>query len=266
VARGHIEIIHTNDQAIFDLESVGWSYDSHARKLSQDSETDAISMVLNLPPTYRRWAGTFEHTAELYVLSGYLMIGGVTLGAGAYQLLPGGVMQGEWRSDEGCTVWMKTDGSPRLHPSVGAGEKLPDALDTATMDWIFSPIPGPPCGLLLKPLRVDMETGASTFLSGIVPQYHYPFIEYHRCVEEAFLIRGDIRLGTSGNMEAGSYFYRPPYVSHGPFYSHTGMLGLLSTDGALDNHYIEDPFRTPEQNRADSQHEAPAPNLLTTEN
>ena len=157
---------------------------------------------------------------------------------------------------------MKTDGSPKFHPTGGGGERLPDPLDTARMDWIISPIPGPPCGLLLKPLRVDSNSGASTFLSGIVPQYHYPFIEYHRCVEESFLIRGDIRLGNSGLMTAGSYFYRPAYVSHGPFYSHAGKLGLSSTDGPLDNHYIDDPFRSAEQNFADSQHEAPAPNLL----
>jgi hypothetical protein len=262
MARGHIEIIEAVEQPTLDLVQFGWTCDSTGHLLSRDDESEAVTMLLQLPRGYRRWAGTHEMTCELYILSGHMSIGHVVLGAGAYQLVPGGTMQGEWRADEGCTVWIKTDGSPNFLPAQGEQRPLPAPIDTATQDWILSPIPGPPCGLLLKPLRVDHETGSSTFLSGIVPQYHYPFIEYHRCVEECFLIRGDIRLGTSGLMTAGSYFYRPPYVSHGPFYSHAGMLGLLSTDGALDNHYISDPFRTPEQNMADSAHEAPATNLL----
>ena len=85
-----------------------------------------------------------------------------------------------------------------------------------------------------------------------MPHYDYRMIEYHDCVEEAYLVEGDIRLQNSGNMTKGKYFWRPPYVAHGPFYSKGGMLALIYIDSPLINHFIDDPRRTVEENRAEA--------------
>ena len=53
-------------------------------------------------------------------------------------------------------------------------------------------------------------------------------------------------------MEAGSYFWRPPYVTHGPFYSRSGRVSLTWCSGPLANHFVDDPRRTVEENRAEA--------------
>lgn len=63
---------------------------------------------------------------------------------------------------------------------------------------------------------------------------------------------GDIRLGNSGLMAKGCYFWRPPYIAHGPFFSTAGMLALITVDSPLINHFVDDPWRTIEENRAEA--------------
>jgi hypothetical protein len=126
------------------------------------------------------------------------------------------------------------------------------ALDTERMPWAIARVPGPDPGLLSKTLRHGEQTGERTFLCSCVRRYDYSKLEYHDCVEESFCIEGEIWMGSSGTMRAGSYFWRPPYVTHGPFYSREGMVALFTTDGPLVNHYVDDPRRTPDENRAEA--------------
>jgi hypothetical protein len=114
------------------------------------------------------------------------------------------------------------------------------------------PDPRPPPGLFSKTLRHDDRTGERVFLTACVRRYDHPLSEYHDCGEESFRIAGDMRMGTSGLLTAGSYYWRPPYVTHGPFYSRSGSLSFMTVDGPLVNHHVDDPWRSVERNREEA--------------
>jgi hypothetical protein len=56
-------------------------------------------------------------------------------------------------------------------------------------------------------------------------------------------------VGRRGRMSAGSYFWRPEFVTHGPYRSEVGALCLVRGHGRLLANWIDDPNATPEQNR-----------------
>ena len=80
------------------------------------------------------------------------------------------------------------------------------------------------------------------------PASAHPKIEFHDTVEEMLLVTGDITLGNSGRMHRHSYFWRPPYITHGPFHSETGSIMYLYSDGPLRNFFTDDPQQSMEAN------------------
>jgi hypothetical protein len=253
MARGHVEIVHESDVPEEELPAAGWPRGARLQTLSLDDETGALTGLLSLPAGYRRSRGSFVCASEFFVLAGTLRRGGEIHAVGHYGFVPPAATQEPWVVQEECRLLFMTGGAPDFAPGVGDGDPPGGiSLDTVRLPWARGRVPGPPPGLFSKVLRHDEETGARVFLCGSVPRYDYPLIEYHDCHEEAYQIAGDIRIGTSGLMEAGSYFWRPPYVTHGPFYSRGGMMALMTVDGPLVNHYVEDPGRTAEANRAEA--------------
>ena len=101
----------------------------------------------------------------------------------------------------------------------------------------------------MKVLRTVEETGETVLLESIIPRWDYPVIEYHSCAEELFLVDGDMWLGNSGTMRPGSYLWRPAYYTHGPFYTRSGAVIIAWLESAVDSQYVDDPRRTPDQNR-----------------
>ena len=258
MARAHIEQIHRDDVPVEPLRAEGWPAGLTASTLSRDPVTGDLTAILHLPAGWYRPPGHSPAGIDLYVLSGSLRVGESLRGAGYYEWSPPGSPQPEWRvGDEGAELivfapWARPD----FVAGPGAGEAAAAAgrieIDTTRRDWSHTVIPGPPPGMFIKLLRYVEATGEGLFLASTVPHYDYPKIEYHDCVEEAYMVDGDIRLGNSGNMSQGRYFWRPPYVSHGPFFSVTGMLALIYIDSPLINHFVDDPRRTVEENRAEA--------------
>jgi hypothetical protein len=66
----------------------------------------------------------------------------------------------------------------------------------------------------------------------------------------AHCIEGDVWLGNSGTMRPGSYLWRPPFITHGPFYSGTGCLLFGWVPSTLVNHLPTSALSTPEENEA----------------
>jgi hypothetical protein len=255
MARTHIEQIHRDDVAWAPLPADGWPAGMTAKTLSRDPQTGDLTAILHLPPGWHRPAGHSPGDIDLYVLSGGIQVGESLRGPGYYEWSPAASTQPEWHvGDEGAEVIVF---SPRACPHFTAGHGSGSAegrieIDTTRMDWAATVIPGPPPGMFIKLLRYVEATGEGLFLASTVPHYDYPKIEYHDCVEEAYMVDGDIRLGNSGLMSKGKYFWRPPYVSHGPFFSLEGMLALIYIDSPLINHFVDDPRRTVEENRAEA--------------
>jgi hypothetical protein len=181
-----------------------------------------------------------------------LRIGETVRGAGYYGYSAPGAEQPAWSTESGAELlFFARTGGPEFVAGAGPqAEAVSLECDTGRMDWMVSPVEGPPEGMVLKILRHVEATGEMTALCSTVPQYDYPMLEFHDCIEEIFLIEGDIWLGNSGLMTAGSYLWRPPFITHGPFFSRTGALMLLWVPSTLVNHVPATPESTPEDNVA----------------
>jgi hypothetical protein len=261
--RGHIEIVHTGEITPDEVPGSGWQA-ARVRLLSHDPDNGAMTGAVELPPGYRRVPGRFDVPTEFFIRSGSLRIGDTVREFGYYEYSPSGVTHETWMTRNGCELVFLAHGRPDFLVGLGDGDPTERIqIDTDMIPYSQSKVPGPPAGLLTKTLRHSEETGARVFLCTNVPRFTYPKLEYHDCVEEAFLLVGDIWIGTSGKMTPGSYFWRPPYVTHGPFYSEAGMLALFTTDGPLVNHYVDDPERSVQENRAEAEAEGPPPDYFS---
>lgn len=104
------------------------------------------------------------------------------------------------------------------------------------------PAGAPFAGGCERRLSTDAETGDWTWLAAGVPNRVTPLAEIHLMVEEAFLIRGDVLVGTRGEMGPGIYFWRPGIIEHGPLASRNGTLFFFRTKlGGLDLETVETP-------------------------
>ena len=251
--RGHVELAHAPGIDWAPLPATGWPAGPEARVLSIDPVDGALTCTLRLPAGYRRPLGHLAAATDVFVLSGSFRSGGDVRGLGWYEHRPAGATQQPWTVDEGCELlFAARTGRPDFLPEpgpLGAAAAGVVERDTETEPWTGSPIPGPAPGLVHKELRADPLSGERLWLSGVIPDWDYPKLEWHEVIEEIFCIGGDIHLGNAGTMTRGSYLWRPPYLTHGPFHSSAGCLLFVWVNGKLVNHFVDDPSATPEENR-----------------
>jgi hypothetical protein len=264
MSRGHVELAHAEQQSWRELSLPGWPAGARVNVLSEDPGSGAFSGLLELPAGWRRPEGWLGGACEWLLLQGALRLGEQMRAFGFYEFSPAGVRQSAWSTESGATLlFFARERAPAFCPSgsadaagatdqarTGAMDQERIELDTEAMAWSPSPVPGPPEGLLLKLLRHDERSGEMTFLCATAPHYDYPMLEFHDCVEEVYMIEGDIWLANSGLMRAGSYFWRPPFVTHGPFYSREGALMLGWVPSTLVNHVPASAASRPEENLA----------------
>ena len=105
------------------------------------------------------------------------------------------------------------------------------------MEWEASEFPGPEPGLFLKPLWMDETSGAISMLVRAA-DWTESRQEHHDSVETAYTIDGGMELGERGTLTAGDYFWRPPWIRHGPMRTTAdGFRAFMRVDGPLVNHY-----------------------------
>lgn len=237
------------------MPAAGWTPGARVKVLSADPDSGAFTGLVRLPPGWSRDAGHFDTTIESIVIDGELQVAGQTRGFGFYEYVPRGLGHARLRTEAGATLlYFARDAAPDFRPgenkqgSADPSDRI--ELDTERLPWSFSRIPGPPDGHVHKVLRRDDRTGGMTVLLSSVPHRDYPALEFHDCVEEYYVIEGEVWLGNSGLMTAGSYFWRPPFITHGPFYTRTGALSVVWVPSALVNHFPAGPDSTAEENLA----------------
>jgi hypothetical protein len=100
-------------------------------------------------------------------------------------------------------------------------------------------------GVAIKTL---FEGSTVSLIIGHVPRLRST-PEFHDCPEELYVLDGD---GTSkaGTMGPGSYFWRPEYITHGPYWIQSGLHTFVRGHGDIVAYWIENPDATPEENRA----------------
>ena len=249
--RGWVELAHAPELTERPLPAEGWPVGPTMKVLSISEQTGALTGELFLPAGYRRPAGHTPVQIEWLVLEGYVRVGTTIRSYGYYEFNPAGTDVEALTVDEGAKILFLSRSRPDFIPAPGPnGVEGRLQIDSEAMPWQGTHIPGPPPGIILKLLRHIPETNEMTWICANPPRWDYPLLEFHDCIEELYLIDGDIWLGNCGTMRPGSYLWRPPFITHGPFYSRTGAVLFGWVPSLLVNHFPDDPRRTVEENIA----------------
>jgi len=240
--RPHIEFIHAQD---LDWATSTWPEplnDVTCKMLSRDDETGACSVILKYPAG---WSASGElHLAadhEFMVLEGSVNISGQAYPFDSYAHLPAGFTHRDWKSDDGAVVLTFFSETPLPRPGLGNTTRDPiPYIFLHDMPWTSADV-DPDLDFLRiahKVLRVDEDSGETTLLLNCGAQSHPADWKEaalaHPCVEEMFLLSGDI-IAERGIMHAGSYFWRPPNIWHGPFGSRYGNVCLIRF---MEGHHV----------------------------
>lgn len=229
--RPHIEFIHAQQLAWTPapFADAPW-YGLRAKVLSRDSASGACSLLLELPPGFRAGGTPEGRPLEIFVLDGGCRVGDATLRLDAYADLPGGKMAADLSAPQGAVVLAFAGDRPAR--GAGAASTGPRVVDTHEMAWTRHDIDPAVQFLNLshKVLRHDPANGEKTLLLSTGAQTHPRGWReaqlLHHCVEEMYLLGGDI-IGERGVMYEGAYFWRPAGLWHGPFGSRRGSLALI---------------------------------------
>lgn len=235
MARDHVEFVDTAELTWSAASLPGFPSGTREKLLSRDGETGATTRLLSVPPGSAGEATAAASDAELFVVHGGLRIDDRRLAAHDYAFVPAGARVAYGTTDR-CRLLYMPDGE------VEAGETAdaePAVVDVGAMDWEQPQTEGFPDGAARKSLHHDEETGAATWLLGVLPGWRETRIEVHPVAEEGYQIQGSM-LSDQGRFSAGKYFWRPAGIPHGPFETSTGCLTLFRVDGELAVEYVGD--------------------------
>ncbi|GIW09198.1 MAG: hypothetical protein KatS3mg061_0255 [Dehalococcoidia bacterium] len=248
--RGYIPLLDTRRLPWEPFAVVGLSAGLEHKLLSRDPTDEASTRLVRFPVGWRT-ATTFRPAApvHLFIVSGRLLVGDAPFEEGCYTYVPRAAELPPLRAVEETVVLWFWDGplgqaDPLAMPDP-ADPPVP-RLDSRELPWVMGPTEGPAAGLGWKMLRHVPATGESVFVAAMLPYWREPRVEYHACVEESFKLLGEMDLGPpTGVMEAYGYFFRPPYVRHGPMLTRCGTMSLIRTSAWITNFY-EDPPPPPD--------------------
>ena len=223
--------------------------------LGNDPETGALTGVLSVPDGWS--AGQVKSTSafELYLLDGAIEIDGAILPPGHYCFRAGGDIMGTLASHGAARAIVRFHGTPEFLAAPGEKPLIAEAsvphLDTWTEPWVDPLTASEPsedyrAGVMVKMLRCDPETGATTHLAGLMPGWFMPGQEVHPVFEENYCLSGDVHIadvaGAPGyTMLPGTYLARPPGIAHGPIASKNGNVNLIFAHGRLEIDYVTHP-------------------------
>jgi hypothetical protein len=248
--RGHRELVHSGEIEPEAMPASGWPDDARVRLLSRDPGTGAFSGLLRVPRGTRLPAFHLAADTEWLVLSGWIRVGEELRTYGWYEWAPAGTTIDPWHvMDDAELLLMPRTGAPDL--TEGAGPRADEGrirLDSETLPWTASMTKNGPKYSRSRLLRYVPETGERSTLLKRPVEGEHPVIEFHDSVEEMYSVVGDVWLRNSGWMQTGSYFWRPPYITHGPFRTEKGGISYLYVDKELINFFVDDPGATPESN------------------
>jgi hypothetical protein len=254
--RRHVEHLHAPQLAARALDWPGWPAGAAYKPLSRDGVTGACSCVVVAPDGWRRPPATTLADCEFVVWRGTLRSGDEELRPGSYGFAPAGAADDEWEAHGDIELFFAArSGPPDLRPRRD-GDPAASRTAVEHLPWGPTPIPDGPPNIEVALLR-RTETGEMSALVRGGPR-RFPANEFHDCVEECFLLDGDIMISPGGQMLAGTYFWRPPYLAHGQSSCERHSLLYVYTDGELVNRFADSLDRTPAENRVQALRERAA--------
>jgi hypothetical protein len=227
MARPHIEFIESADVAA-QSASDGQLAGTEIRVLSADDTDGSTTALHTFPNGWTGEVGGAQRPMEVFVLSGGLKLGSETVSEGCYAHLAAGDEAYATAAATGAHALVMVDAQ---RPG-SAGSEL-KVVDPSQQRWLSAALGESdiPPGICIKLLHEDGETGDWTWVAGIVPGWQEDRAEIHDTIEECLVVRGDVLLGGRGGLTAGSYFWRPSMVRHGPMFSHAGAYFFFRTKG-----------------------------------
>jgi hypothetical protein len=140
------------------------------RRLSFDEASGAETAEWLIPEEWEHPAGYLEADVEIFVLEGVFQTGPFTLREFSYAFIPAGCNPGPLSSRYGCRLlWMPTANYPFTaatgHKTAAPLQRYVATIDTYAIPWTSTITPGFPPGAMRKTLRIDPDTGASTWLA-----------------------------------------------------------------------------------------------------
>lgn len=184
-----------------------------AKQFSGDPQTRRTTNRIDLPPDWQGTTGAAPgKLLEIFVLSGELDVGDVSLGAGGYAHVPPGSFGFNLRTDSGARILYFLDDVDPL-----AMIRSPVILDSHLVDWQATEADG----IAIKELRSDPGNGARTWLVRISPGASIPW-QSSTVIREGYLASGQYQhsecvLGEvhTSIYTPGGYFYRPAGAVNG---------------------------------------------------
>ncbi len=254
MAKQHVEDLNVSDVLPTSWQPQGLLPGASARMLATDPETGGFTAILELPENYRiTQASKCDTEMQWLLLAGDVNSGTERLRAGAYCYYPAGATQPAWTVHRAALIFAIFGKLPtfQLMPNAPSDPRTIAHLDTWALDWV-DPLkasdPSRPfrAGVMVKVLREDPVTGASTHLAGLMPGWYMPGMEVHPVYEENYCLSGDVHIGEVAGrpgytMTVGSYLCRPPGVPHGPLVSKNGNVNLTYAHGRLGIEYRDNP-------------------------
>lgn len=235
MGRKHVDFVDRDELAEETLES-GPFAGAVKRVLSRDDVTGAETVILTCPSSWTADLTQLEGSIEFLTLSGTATLGPVEVPLEGWARAPRAAAAGTLVTDDEAELLLMTD------PGDEDGEIT--VFDVRGTPWLQG-IRGGPGGIAVKTLH---EGATVSLVIANVARY-WSGAEFHDCPEELFVLSGDVE-GKAGKMTTGSYFWRPEYITHGPYWSEMGLLTFVRGHGDIVAHWIEDPDSTVEDNRA----------------
>ena len=251
MGKAHVENLNWRQVEPRPWQPEGLPSGARWRPLSVAADAGAFTGVLELPAGFdSRSALACSAELQLFVLDGVLQMGGEQLAAGAYCCHPCGSVQGRWMAKRPVRALAVADGAPGFAQMAEDAQPLPGAivhLDSWLLEWtdplaVSEPSQAYRAGLMVKVLRADPQTGASTHLAGLMPGWYGFDLEVHPIYEENYCLSGDVRIGLVDGrpgytMTEGHYFCRPPGIPHGPLATKNGNVNFCYAPAKLGINY-----------------------------
>jgi hypothetical protein len=272
MGRPHIEPLVDTDVRRRRLTLPGWKPGIQARTLSMDPENGSCTQVVEFAGGFKQPEGYSTSEWEFFILDGAMKVGDQILGKDHYLFVPAGHHVPAMSTRGGCKAiwfwndhfpsWQKADGhqSRAVRTDRFTSVNANDSVRWTTPNFVPQTEPG----VFIKLLHFDEATGAFTGLYNMCAGFWQDNVSFHDCMEEAYHIWGESWIMQFGYLPTGGYFYRPPYINHGPFQCQYGTYAIFRTDSWLVNHFNFDPFKTPDECRLDvvSKMRRRQPNLM----
>lgn len=225
MGRPHIEFIESGDIPWLAVEDGPFAgCDQRLLSADEDGRGD-YSALVRFPAGWQGDLSGRTRPTELFTLAGSLRVAGQPVGPGVYAFVGSGAQ------DAPLAAAIETTAVVFVEPEE---EPLREIEIRDSNDMVFvSPPPDSqvPQGIVVKRLRFHPVTGDATWVASTVPGWRESRAEIHDTIEECLMLRGDILLGHRGVMSAGSYFWRPPNVEHGPMYTLNGGVFYFRSKG-----------------------------------